>query len=309
MAVIHMLWNGIDETVSTPTTNYFRGSTSGYLKPADYSETWTGTGLVYANANSPYPTGGILNSWSIVKNNGHLGFEASGMNFVVPAGASYSGIIGGMVAGKDDWYGGSGNDFFYLSSGGDSYHGGAGIDTVDSLGLSRTLVLGTNLNLKKDAAGGVLANVGLATLTLDSVERIRFSEVSVAVDVDGNGGEAVKLLGAVFGKTAAQDKTYIGIALSLLDGGHSAAETARVALDAKLGSSYQPAELVKVLYTNVFGSAPSATDLQFYANMVSSGAITPEGLTLAAADLPMNADNIGLAGLAVSGIDYLPFTG
>ena len=100
-----------------------------------------------------------------------------------------------------------------------------------------------------------------AARALDSVERIRFSDISVAADVDGNAGEAVRILGAVFGKAAAHDPVFIGIALSLLDAGFGATATAHAALEARLGDRYAPTDLVKVLYTNVFGSAPSAADL------------------------------------------------
>lgn len=52
------------------------------------------------------------------------------------------------------------------------------------------------------------------------------------MDVDGNAGTVAKIIGAVFGKQAIENKVYVGIGLSFLDGNWSYDNLAALALDA-----------------------------------------------------------------------------
>ena len=56
------------------------------------------------------------------------------------------------------------------------------------------------------------------------MERLHFPDWDWAIDVEGNAGTTVKILGAVFGAEYAQDPEFVGIGLALLDAGMSYAD-------------------------------------------------------------------------------------
>ena len=67
---------------------------------------------------------------------------------------------------------------------------------------------------------------------LTNIERLKFSDKSIAIDLDGNAGTTAKILGAVFGKESVLNKSYVGIGLSFLDAGWTYDNLAGLALDA-----------------------------------------------------------------------------
>ena len=57
------------------------------------------------------------------------------------------------------------------------------------------------------------------TDSLKNVERLKFSDVSLALDLDGHAGQAAKLLGAVFGAAPTTDQ--VAPIVAILDSGMS----------------------------------------------------------------------------------------
>lgn len=184
-----------------------------------------------------------------------------------------------------------------------TFAGGLGRDTVVfagarsgyaiSAGITATVV--RDLSLNRDG-----------TDTLAGVERLRFSDSSVALDLGGNAGVTVKILGAVFGRAAVGNKEYVGIGLNLLDGGMLYQDVMKVALNARLGPNPSNETVVSVLYTNVVGFAPSASVLAYYTGLLAAGQYTHATLGMLAAETVDNINGINLTGLAASGLDYLP---
>ena len=141
------------------------------------------------------------------------------------------------------------------------------------------------------------------TDSLKSVERLVFSNLSVAFDINGNAGSTAKLLGAVFGKDSLTNKQYVGIGLSLLDAGMSTMTLASLAVDAaNLKTNDQ---IVSTLWKNVFGTTASNSDKAPYIKLLDDG-MTPGTLAWLAADTTFNKVNINLVGLAQTGIEYIP---
>ncbi len=141
--------------------------------------------------------------------------------------------------------------------------------------------------------------------TLVSVERIRFADANVAIDMSGAAGTTAKILGAVFGKTEVSNNVYVGIGLQLLDGGMSYLDLMQLALNAQLGVGASNAAVVNLLYTNVVGTPPPAGELAFYQGLLDSGAHTQASLGVLAADTALNTTNINLVGLAQTGVEYV----
>ena len=156
--------------------------------------------------------------------------------------------------------------------------------------------------LEKPAAAG--------TDTLNNIDRLQFSDMHVALDFDnhlGNAGKVAKLLGAVFGKEAVHNKAYAGIGLWTLDGGMVTYETLASGALQVTGKT-SPADVVALLWTNLVGSAPTAAEAAPYIAMLDGG-MTAGALVVMAAEHPLNAANIDLAGLAQTGLEYTPYTG
>jgi serralysin len=310
MANITLLWNGKANTLGEFSTDYVKGTSSGYFKTKNYIESWAGSGLIYDTSittTNPYPISGTISSWSYILNDGNYDMRITDANYKITYGSDYNTIISGIISGKDHWYGDNKNNFFYFSVGGDTFHGGAGIDTVDAILAKRNWVT-TSTKIQKDLLGQInITNFGNSSVILDSVERIRFSDVTMAFDLDGNTGKVVEIIGALFGKSFATNKEYVGIGLYMLDNGVDPLVAVDLAIEAALGKNYKNSDLINLVYKNITGVLPSPLDSQVFEGMLNNGFVTPRELTWAAADSALNKINVNLVGLATTGVDYIPF--
>jgi hypothetical protein len=143
------------------------------------------------------------------------------------------------------------------------------------------------------------------TDSLISIERLVFSNLSVAFDIKENAGTVAKILGAVFGKQSVSNKNYVGIGLSYLDGSWTYDNLAALALDAAGAKTND--QIVSLLWTNVIGTKPTDADKQPYIALLENG-MTAGALARLAADTAFNTTNINLVGLAQTGIEYIPIT-
>jgi Ca2+-binding RTX toxin-like protein len=207
------------------------------------------------------------------------------------------------TSGEDALFGGRGNDSFKGGGGNDSIDGGMGVDSA---------VFGTssfNYVISRATGSGpfsVRDKTGVDGIdTLTGIERIVFSDKRLAIDLDGNAGQVVKILGAVFGAATVANKSYVGIGLSYIDTGMSYTDLMQLAIDARLGGRGSNADVVSLLYTNVVGSAPDAGSLTFYKTLLDNGTYTQGSLGVLAADTSINTANINLVGLALTGVEFI----
>lgn len=196
--------------------------------------------------------------------------------------------------------GSDGDDTFIATFGNDTLEGGNGIDTAaytfnrNQGTLSRSAASG-------EYSLGKAGNTG--TDALPHVERLRFADTHVALDLDGHAGQTAKLLGAVFGVGAVSNPAFVGIGLKLLDGGMSYTDLAAMAVAAAGVSRH--ADVVGLLWSNLFGQAPTSAQAAPFVAMLDAG--TSIGtLTAMAADTSYNTTQIDLVGLSQRGIDFTP---
>lgn len=209
-------------------------------------------------------------------------------------------LIGG--SGNDTFIGGTGNDTFKAGSGNDTINGGGGTNTCIFAGnsLQYNILLGTeNSAVVSDAIAGF--NV---SDTLTNIQRLHFADTNIAIDINGNAGTTAMILGAVFGAASEANKQYVGIGLSLLDGGMSSQNLTTLALNAELGAGFSNAAEINLLYQNLVGSLPSASDLNYWTGTLTSGQYTQTSLAVMAENTSLNATNIHLIGLHQTGIQY-----
>lgn len=195
------------------------------------------------------------------------------------------------------------------NGGNDIIDGREGLDTVVLPG-KRTA---WSVQLSPSVAGiwnaeGVQGD--LASVELQNIEKLRFDDRAVDLRMaEGQPANLVaRILGAVFGKSAATNAEYAGIGLYFIDGlAYNSQALMQLALNARLGASPSHTQVVDLLYTNVVGQAPSAQARAEYVDMLDSGSLSMASLGLLAANTGLNASNVNLVGLARTGLDYLPY--
>jgi hypothetical protein len=170
----------------------------------------------------------------------------------------------------------------------------------------------TNYTLSSNASGfQALAKDGTGLYTFSNIERIQFTDKSVAWDFANNGNASLvaKTLAAVFGASSLSNTSYVGIGLKFLDQDTHTASNAKfsdimaLALSVALPGASN-AQVVDLLYTNVVGAHPTTAQAQPFVAMLDTGAQTASSLGVMAADLV----NITAMGLPQSGLAYTGYT-
>jgi len=211
--------------------------------------------------------------------------------FVLIAGDGDDQVLGGV--GKDVLIGGAGNDVL---------DGGIGLDQVVSSATKENIKLSRN----GDGSYSVTDKTGAEGVdTIKGVERVHLADASFALDIsptNATGGTAL-LLATVFGPAAVYNPTYVGIGLSLLDGGKSFDELCGLAINAL--NLKAPSDVVNLLYTNVVGVAPTNEQAAPIVELLNKG-MSPGELTKIAAMLDLTATRINLTGLSETGLEFVP---
>lgn len=276
----------------------------------------SGGPLLYTTGGQSYVVGALSggNSSSSV----FAGLHASGnWAWLSNALAANDDLIGGLLqaafygtAGDDKLagnaldntlWGAAGNDLLAGDGGNDTFDGGAGLDTAVFVGVRSDYTV-TRLGATVLVADSNAGRDGTDTLT--SVERLRFTDRSLALDLDGNAGTTALVLGAVFGKASLANPHYVSTGLRLLDAGMATTDLVSLALSERLGSGASNEAVVATLYANVVGVAPPADALAYFTGLIESGQHTPTSLAVMAALTSENRVNVNLVGLASSGLEY-----
>ena len=207
-------------------------------------------------------------------------------------------------SGKDSLTGGSGNDII---------DGGTGVDTA-VYSISRS-----NFALSRTSTGFTLTdNTGAAgTDTLQNIERIKFSDGSIALDVGAAqpAGQTAMLLGAVLPNRLVFDaskQALLGAAIDLFDQGYSlqtlSGAVMRLPIWDILTGKATPSntDIATYLLTNVNGAAPDGTTLaSAVASLNTETDFTTQGNFLwHLAESTVNQTRIDLVGLASTGLAY-----
>jgi len=192
------------------------------------------------------------------------------------------------------------NNLFYGNFGDDSIDGGLGLDTA------RFDVLRTDARLEAIDGNMWRLTSPEGTDTLTSVERLMFDDRGIALDLDGAAGKVAKLLGAVFGEEATSNLFYVAAGLDYIDSlgtSELAYEAlAELALVAANLSSHEA--IVDVLYKNLTHAHPTAAEASPFIEWLDAQTLSPAQLAIYAAEHPLNIDNIDLAGLSATGLEY-----
>ena len=211
--------------------------------------------------------------------------------------------------------GNSGNETIDLSNlmGNNNIDGGAGIDTV-VYGNSRsdsTLIQTSNSFSLTDNSSSA------GTDTLLNVERIKFSDGGIALDVGATqpAGQSVLLLGAVLPGRLVFDSSkqaLLGAAIDLFDQGYSlqtlSGAVMRLPIWDILTGKATPSntDIATYLLTNVNGVAPDATTLAYAVSALNTETsfATQGNFLWHLAESTASLAHVGLVGLASTGLAY-----
>ncbi|GAB2866584.1 hypothetical protein GCM10027277_39340 [Pseudoduganella ginsengisoli] len=181
------------------------------------------------------------------------------------AGDDKISVAGG--GGKLDVLAGAGNDTITILSGSHRVDGGVGTDTV--------VFSGTKSQYTVTQTGNQLTVVGDGgTDVLTNVERLQFSDASVAYDIDGNAGKAWRMYCAAFDRDP--DKPGLGYWIKALDHDMTLRDLARNFINSdefikRYGEHSSNASFVAHLYNNVLHRDGEEAGLKYWIDVLDHG--------------------------------------
>ncbi len=242
--------------------------------------TYWGSSFTYSG---PTVTGGVLTGYSLYSG-GYMTYDVRGMSFPAALAAQYiqSGNAGAVITNAldgDDVISGSayndrlvgynGNDTFYTGTGSNIVLGGAGRDTAVLPGQANQYKMsGANTALTMDRFDGASKNA------LYDVERVKFDNGTLALDFDGNAGQAYRVYQAAFDRTP--DAGGLSYWVSRMDAGAALRDVAQgFVISAEFisvyGANSSDADFVGRLYHNVLHRDGEAGGAAFWQGQLASG--------------------------------------
>lgn len=200
--------------------------------------------------------------------------------------------------------GSSGHDTLIGNAGANSIAGAGGLDTVH-YGAARA-----NYELSRTATGFLVRDkVGRdGSDQLSEVERIHFSDISVALDIGGTGGQAYRIYQAAFDR--APDAGGLGFWIGAMDRGASLNAVAAGFVDSAefktaYGAAPSHADIIGKFYGNVLHRSADPAGFNYWVAVLDGGAGSPAEVLAAFSESPEN--QAALAAVIGNGIAYTPF--
>lgn len=135
------------------------------------------------------------------------------------------------------------------------------------------------------------------SMNVFNVERILFTDKTLALDIDGTAGQAYRLYKAAFARTP--DIAGLSYWVSMIDAGLSLHQTSKNFLISKefqdlYGKSTKDIELVELLYKNILERAGEKDGVNYWHQQLSAGNIQREELLIAFSESPENVELVGV---------------
>jgi len=194
------------------------------------------------------------------------------------------------------------NDILQSTSVNETIDGGAGTDTAV---FNATRAAAT---LNKASTGWTLTSTADGTDTLLNIERLKFSDKTIALDIDGTAGQCYRIYKAAFARTP--DLAGLGYWISLVDKGTSLQQVAAGFIgSAEFQSVYgiNPSNevLINKFYTNVLGRAPDSIGANYWIGILNDHKDTVENVLSNISESSENKSS--LIGVIGNGFEYIPY--
>jgi hypothetical protein len=213
-----------------------------------------------------------------------------------PYGRGVDETLGGLKS-DDTIYGLDGNDRITGSQGRDRLDGGEGLDVAVFAGRRE------EYTVSKAAALGALGHVVEDRMAardgrdeISTIERLAFSDGTLAVDVAGTAGQVYRLYQAAFARTP--DNAGLKHNIGLVDGGltlaqMSSAFLASAEFQQKYGASPSDSAYINALYRNVLGRDADPGGLAGWQGRLDDGLWSRTTLLIGFSESPENIANVG----------------
>lgn len=244
----------------------------------------------------------------------------NGGKLTIAAGTSISNAVGGdgndiLIAnpngstlrgmwGNDTLIGGSGNDSLDGGAGNDGLDGGAGTDTAVYHAAR------SNYTVSASAGGyTVVDKTGSeGSDTLSNIERLQFTDQTLAFDTGGIAGQAFRIYQAAFNR--APDAAGLGFWIYQMDRGYALTDVAQnfvlsQEFQSMYGQSPGNADIVTHLYANVLHRAPDAGGAAFWTKLLDQHTLSVAQVLREFSESPENV--AALVGVVQNGIAYQPW--
>jgi hypothetical protein len=194
---------------------------------------------------------------------------------------------------------GAGADIIYGAIGSETIRGGDGIDTLVLAGTRRDYLI------RRESDTVTMARNGGGTDTLLGVERVRYDDGMMALDIDGVAGKMFRLYQAAFNRTP--DLAGLGYWIDAGDRGASIETVSGLFVNSKefvdTYGALSDAQFIAQLYQNILHRAPDAAGLKFHLDHLVSQTTTRATALLAFSE--SNENQVALIGDMSEGISYL----
>ncbi|MFZ6678438.1 M57 family metalloprotease [Undibacterium sp. Tian12W] len=243
-------------------------------------------------------TPGSLNSVGRIANG-----DAAINNLSIAFDATIENIIG--TAFNDKLTGNAASNLFRGGGGDDVIDGGAGMDTAQYSGLRSAFTVtgsGSGFSVAKPNSQGMD--------TLSNVERLKFADLSVSLDIDGIAGQAYRIYQAAFGRTP--DLAGLGYWIKDMDKGSSLTTVAAGFMQSKefqtlYGANPSVDTFLTTLYKNILGRIPDQAGYDYWKNELTTNKISFAGTLASFTEGQEN--KVKVIGVIQNGIDYIEYLG
>lgn len=235
---------------------------------------------------------------------GYWGYIGSKSNLISAAGQvtiNFGTVIETAIGGR-------GNDTLTGNEAGNTLTGGAGNDTLSGgAGLDTATYAGKRADYSVARSGSNASVTGEGADTLDGIERLKFADAMVALDVDGMNGQVFRLYQAAYDRKP--DQAGLGYWIGMADQGMAlqsiaSAFTSGAEFAALYGAKPDDAAFLTKLYANVLHRPYDQGGYDFWLGALKSG-YSRDSMLIDFADSKENVANV--ATLIANGIDYIPF--
>ena len=230
----------------------------------------------------------------------------------VISGGRGANVISGMwgndiifgLEGNDTLNGDHGDDTIFADGGSDTITGGVGLDTI-KYPLARENYTLANV---AESSASILEIIKGTTDNINTVERLSFSDVNVALDIAAKPGEAYRLYKAAFDR--APDLVGLGFWIKALDNGETALKMASEFNSSPefislYGANNSNDDYLNLLYNNVLDRDGDPGGHAFWLGHLNAGSVTRERLLIDFSESVENQANV--VDLIANGIDYMPY--
>jgi len=295
------------------------------LNGKTYTTNFTGQGLNYDFLTNPNANSGTVTGFTAYTNtNGNFSLGLTYGGFSIPLKTLHTLVssssasdhllwIDTIFSGNDTFVGGNYNDIFLATAGNDTIDGGAGINRVvysdsNSPNGYKSTEFNITVNTNTIVVSDTVSN-HFGTENLTNIQRLQFSDTTLAFDINGGAGQAYRLYQAAFGRTP--DSGGLGYWIAQIDSGTTLSSVSSSFINSaefqKLyGSSTSNASFVNNLYQNVLHRAGDTGGITYWNNQLAIGESRADVLVSFSESTENKA---GVIGSIQNGIHYTEWTG